>query len=188
MQVEQRKEEGRCRRPSKSRAPHEYVGRTMSQTGKTTQSNTRQLSVVGVSVMRSKRRTSNVDAAQHGSIWLARRLQCVGMAGLGGAMVRCDIAVVEYTKSQLSLAVGEPQRIAQRQLTPKSKSAPLGVGQQIDPGSGRVDDETLPQQTQTLLPCRRTAFRVCVPPRLVTAMVCFSMLRRVHRSKIDNVC
>jgi hypothetical protein len=29
----------------------------------------RQLSVVGVSVMRGQRRTSNVDAAQHGSSW-----------------------------------------------------------------------------------------------------------------------
>ena len=74
-----------------------------------------------------------------------------------------DIAAVEYTQTQIQLAVGEPLRIAHKHRPLNSEWPPLGAGQQIVSRSGRVNDEdSTTTIIKDLLPCRWTAFPVCV--------------------------
>ena len=55
-----------------------------------------------------------------------------------------DIAAVEYTQTQLQLAVGEPLRIVHKHRPLNSEQPALGVRQEIVARSGRVNDEDSP--------------------------------------------
>jgi hypothetical protein len=52
-----------------------------------------------------------------------------------------DIAAVEYTQTQLQLAVGEPLRIVHKHRPLNPEQHALGVRQEIVARSGRVNDE-----------------------------------------------
>jgi hypothetical protein len=59
---------------------------------------------------------------------------------------------VEYIKVSLSLAVGEPQRIAPKHVALTSDITCFGVGQE----AARVDDDALPQQQSYRIGGRRS--------------------------------
>jgi len=90
-------------------------------------------------------RTINVDTTQRGSHGPIRANTIPAVRRRGKSVVAqwftVDIAAVEYTQTQIQLAVGEPLRIAHKHRPLSSEWPALGAGQQIVSRSGRVNDE-----------------------------------------------